>query len=123
MNQGVTILSSAHQTVSLPSGFVDALVTIPAMFLFHHQNIGPTHTHLPVSLWDFCDRRLEAVGVESLITAVTEQQCTLVLSAVTKLTRGLHDGLVPGDGRLQDVEGHGQLGCVTGVLHRLPPSN
>ena len=44
VNQGVTILSSAHQTVSLPSGFVDALVTIPAMFLFHHQNIGPTHT-------------------------------------------------------------------------------
>ena len=61
--------------------------------------------------------------MESLVAAVAQQQRVLVLSAVAELAAGLHDGLVPGDGRLQDVEGHGQLGCVTGVLHRLPPSN
>ena len=46
MDQCVPILSSAHQTVSLSRGFVDALVTIPAMFLFDHQHlIGHTHTY------------------------------------------------------------------------------
>ena len=45
VDQGVPILSSAHQTVSLSRGFVDALVTIPAMFLFDHQHIiGHAHT-------------------------------------------------------------------------------
>ena len=52
------------------------------------------HTHLPVSLWDFCDWRLEAVGVESFVTAVTEQHRVLVILALADLAccaQNLHD--------------------------------
>jgi hypothetical protein len=39
----------------------------------------------------------------------------------SNLTRGLHDGLVPGHRGLQSVEGHGELGRVLGTPHRLAP--
>ena len=101
----VPLLTSAHQAVFLTSSFVDALVTIP------------------VTLGYLGDGWLETVSVVALVTTITQQQRILILTSVTELTRRLHDRLVPGDGGLQDIEGHGQLSCVLGVLDSFSPGH
>ena len=40
VDQVGAVLAAAHQAVPLPGGFVDALVTIPDMFLFDHHIIA-----------------------------------------------------------------------------------
>ena len=42
---------------------------------------------------------------------------------MAQLAEGLHDGLVPGDGRLQDVEAHGQLGGGLRAADALAPGD
>ena len=66
---------------------------------------------------------LEAVHVVALVAAVAEEERVLVVAAVAELAEGLHDGLVPRDRGLQDVESHGQLGSGLGLANALAPSN
>ena len=61
--------------------------------------------------------------VFTFVTAVAEKQRVFVVPAVTELAVGLHDGLVPGDGRLQHVEGHGHLGGRRGLPKAVPPND
>ena len=87
------------------------------------KNYRENHQHSPVAFRDLGDGRLEAVSVITFVTAVTQQQSVLILSAVTELAARLHDRLVPGYGGLQHIESHGKLGGVLGVLDGFAPTD
>ena len=54
---------------------------------------------------------------------IAKEQRVLVVTAVAQLAEGLHDGLVPRDGGLKDVEGHGHLGRGLGLPDAFPPQD
>ena len=53
--------------------------------MFHSLKKVPALFFSPVSLWNGGDGGLEAIGVVAPVTAVTQQQCVLILPAMTEL--------------------------------------
>ena len=135
---GFRVLVSAHQTMVRPCRLVDALIAIPEIKIYDHgSNFAMCEIHCPrtvlkrlstatkdgspVSFRNDCEGRLEAVSVVAFVTTVAEKQSIFVVSVVAKLAGGFHDGLVPGDARLEDVEGHSQLRSIARHFHCISP--
>ena len=96
---------AAHDAITLSGRFVATLVA------------------KPIAVRNVFHGRFEAVSVVALVTAIAQQELVLLVAAVTELATGLHDALVPGHRRFQQVETHSHLGSRFAAPDRFAPTD